>query len=153
MRVTYPLGIFVHTCKHGPCLSPKRAAFGLSGLTLSLTLIRHRHSCRNLGLKSHWKFTSFVALLPDDRRVVRALHGVSSATSRRVGLPAAPNLRPEHKHICFSYFFPGPSAGSRFFFLGVARFRGGSSPLVLWSRGPLVSCPLVLWSPGPIGTV
>ena len=38
MRVAYPLEILVHICRYGPCLSPERAAFGLSGLTLTLTL-------------------------------------------------------------------------------------------------------------------
>ena len=38
-------------------------------------------------LKAHWKFASYVALLPKDRWVVRALHWVPAATSRRVGRP------------------------------------------------------------------
>ena len=36
-------------------------------------------------LNAHWKFASYVALLPDDRWVVRALHWVPAATSRRGG--------------------------------------------------------------------
>ena len=38
-------------------------------------------------LKAHWKFAAYVALLPDDRWVVRALHWVPAATFRRVGRP------------------------------------------------------------------